>query len=169
MSVRLNSASRRAFGRGAALFALLSVACGGGEEKSAIPVGRTDADLIVVTRQLETAFASTTLKSATRSKKDDLATGWDHRFEEQIDPAKNGVVRRRFRVTLANRSDKVRAIRVDIDYLAPGSRELLKHRALRTVIVAPFTETALSGYTQFRDSREVITEVRASEVEPAES
>ena len=81
-------------------------------------------------------------------------------------PAKDGVVRRRFRVTLTNRSDKVRAIRVDVDYLAPGSREMLKHRALRTVVVPPFTETAISGFTRFRDTREVLAELRAAEVEP---
>lgn len=166
MSGEFKSASRRAGWRGAALLALVVAACGGGGEKSLIPVGRTDDDLVVVTRQLESAFASSTLKSSVRAKKDDQSTGWDCRLEEQVDPAKDGVVRRRFRVTLTNRSDKVRAIRVDVDYLAPGSREMLKHRALRTVVVPPFTETAISGFTRFRDTREVLAELRAAEVEP---
>lgn len=160
--------SRRAFGRGAALVVLLLAACSRGETVKPIPVGATDDDLVVVTRQLESAFASTTLKSTVRSEKDDLATGWDHRFEEQVEPAKDGVVRRRFRATVTNRSDKVRQIRLDIDYLERGTRTPLKHRTLRTVIVPPFTETAISGFTRFRESRGVIAELHASEIEPKE-
>jgi hypothetical protein len=163
----MNHASRRASWRGAALLALLLAACGG-EDNSRIPIGRTDEDLVVRTKPLESALASSAVKSATRSKKDDQATAWDHRFEEQVDPPKDGVVRRRFRVTVTNRSDKARAIRLDIDYLEPGTRLPLKHRLLRTLVVPPFTETAISGYTRFRDSREVLTELRAVEVEPTE-
>jgi hypothetical protein len=163
----LNHASRRATWRGAALLALLFAACGGDKDHT-IPIGRTDDDLVVRTKQLESALASSTVKSATRSEKDDQATSWDHRFEEQVDPPKDGVVRRRFRATVTNRSDKARAIRLDIDYLEPGTRIPLKHRMLRTVVVPPFTETSISGYTRFRDTREVLTELRAVEVEPTE-
>lgn len=158
--------SRRAGWRGAALLALALAACGREEPK--IPVGKTDADLVVVTKQLETALVSSTVKSAAKETKDDGATGWSHRFEEQVDPARDGVVKRRFRVTVTNSSATTRAIRLDIDYLAKGTREPLKHRALRTVIVPPFTETSISGFTRFLDTREVIAELRAAEVPPSE-
>jgi len=119
-----------------------------------------------VTRQLETAFASTTLKAVTRSKKDDLATGWDHRLEEQVDEARDGAVQRRFRITLANRSEKARTIRVELEYRDPASRELLRRRTFRSVVVPPFTEKAISGFTKFRADRSVIGDLRATEIEP---
>jgi len=158
-------ASRRAFGCGAALLAMLLAGCGV-EKQAGIPVGRSDEELVVVTRQLETAFASTTLKAVTRSKKDDLATGWDHRLEEQSDEARDGAVQRRFRITLANRSEKARTIRVELEYRDPASRELLRRRTFRSVVVPPFTEKAISGFTKFRADRSVIGDLRATEIEP---
>jgi hypothetical protein len=158
---------RRAAWRGAALLAVALAACTG-ERIAEIPVGRSDDELVVVTRQLETAFVSSTVKSATRSRKDDLATGWDHRLEEQVDPVRGGVSQRRFRITLANRSEKARTIRVELDYLDPASRGLLRRRTFRTVVMPPFTEKAISGFTKFRADRAVIAELRATEVEPEE-
>lgn len=159
--------ARRASGRGALFFALfVAGACRRESDEALIPVGRSDQELVVVTRQLETAFARSALTGGARPKQDDGATGWDHRFEEKADPPDDGVVNRRFRATIANRSDKVRTVRLDIDYLVPGSRELLRHRTLRLVVVPPFTEKSISGFTRFRADRQVIAELRAAEVEP---
>lgn len=160
-------AARRAFGRGALLLlALLVAGCAGREDEETIPIGRTDADLIVTEEPLEAALAASPLRETLRSKKDDDATGWSHRFEERADAPSNGVVRRRFRITVANRSDKVRTISLDLDYLAPQSRELLRHRTLRLVVVPPFTEKTVSGYTQFVAGRAVVAELRAAEIVP---
>jgi hypothetical protein len=150
---------------GALLLAPLCAGCGG-EKPETIPVGRSDEELVVVTRQLETAFASTTLKSAVRSEKDDLATGWNHRLEEQVEAASGGVSHRKFRITVANRSEKARTIRVELEYRDPASRELLRRRTFRLVVVPPFTERAMSGFTKFRADRPVVGELRATEVEP---
>lgn len=160
-------AARRAFARGALLLLALFVAgCAGREGKEQIPIGRTDADLIVTEEPLEAALAASPMRETLRSRKDDDATGWSHSFEERADAPVGGVVRRRFRVKVANRSDKVRAIRLDLDYLAPQSRELVRNRTLRLVVVPPFTEKTVSGYTQFVAERAVVGELRAVEVVP---
>lgn len=167
MTRAASRASRRAFGRGAALLAIvLLTGCRSEQSAAAIPVGRSDDEIVVVTRNLEAAFVKAPIQAVVSSKKDDGATGWDRRLEEQIDPPENDVSRRRFRITLANRSDKVRTIRVDLDYLSPVTGELLRTRTFRLVVVPPFTEKAISGYTQFRAARSVVTELRAVEVEP---
>ncbi|MGK2858823.1 MAG: hypothetical protein ACSLFQ_16620 [Thermoanaerobaculia bacterium] len=161
------SMSRRALGRGALLSLALFVAgCSGDAERKRIPIGRTDADLVVAEQPLEAAMAASPLREQKRSERDDDATGWDHRFEEQVDPPTNGVVKRRFRVTISNRSDKVRAIRLDLDYLTPESRELVRNRTLRLTVVPPFTEKTVSGYTQFLADRKLFAELRAVEVLP---
>ncbi len=159
--------ARRVFGRGALILALvLASACRRDGDEVVIPIGRSDQELVVVTRPLESAFARSALTGGRRPKKDDGATGWDHRFEEKADPPDDGVVNRRFRATVANRSDKVRTVRLDIDYLTPGTRELLRHRTLRLVVVPPFSEKSISGFTRFRADRQVTAELRAVEVEP---
>lgn len=166
--IRFDSpAMRRAFGRGALLLLVVIVTgCSGGEDEGRIPIGLTDDDLVVTEQPLEAALAASPVREATRSGKDDGATGWDHRFEEQVDPPTNGVVKRRFRVTIANRSEKVRVVRLELHYLAPGSRERARSRTLRLVVVPPFTEKTVSGYTQFLAERKIIAEMSAAEVVP---
>lgn len=160
-------AMRRAFGRGALLFLVVLVTgCFGDGDKGKIPIGLTDDDLVVTEQPLEAALAASPVREATRSGKDDGATGWDYRFEEQIDPPTNSVVKRRFRVTIANRSEQVRVVRLELHYLTPESRERARTRTLRLVVVPPFTEKTVSGYTQFLAERKVIAELSAAEVVP---
>ncbi|MCM2317442.1 MAG: hypothetical protein NDJ92_20020 [Thermoanaerobaculia bacterium] len=166
--IRFDSpAARRAFGRGALLLLVVLVAgCFGDEDKGKIPIGLTHDDLVVTEQPLEAALAASPVREATRSGKDDGATGWDHRFEEQVDPPKDGVVKRRFRVTIANRSDKVRVVRLELLYLTAETRERARSRALRLVVVPPFTQKTVSGYTQFLAERKLVAELSAAEIVP---
>lgn len=166
--IRFDSpATRRAFGCGALLvLVVLGTGCFGDEDKGKIPIGLTADDLVVTEQPLEAALASSPVREATRSGKDDGATGWDHRFEEQVDAPANGVVKRRFRVTIANRSEKVRVVRLELHYLTPESRERARSRTLRLVVVPPFTEKTVSGYTQFLAERKLVAELSAAEVVP---
>lgn len=131
-----------------------------------IPIADTHREIVVETSTLKGDAAFTMFGLREKDEKDDGSTGWKDLLEEQVEPAQDGFVRRRFRVTLANGSDRARQYEIEIDYVAVDDGELLRRRKLRKIFVPPFTQKRVSGYTPIRENRAVHTTLRVKEIDP---
>ncbi len=146
-----------------------SVGCAREPEPTPIPIGATERDVVVRSSPLARDLTMSAVgMRRTGEKKNDRAADWSYSFEERRDAPSDHVVRRRFRLTLSNRSEQAMELGAEIDYVATSGGELLKARKLGTIVVPPFTETQVSGYTPLREDRVARADARVWEVKRTE-
>jgi hypothetical protein len=154
----------------AAAAVLLVSACGKLPDESPdageapIPIAATHREIVIVTSPMKVDMTFSIVGLRRKGERDDGSTGWKEQFEEQVEAPYDGFVRRRFRLTLANGSDRAREFEFEIDYVSEGTGEVILHRKFRKVFVPPFTKKEVSGYTPIREDRTVHTDVRVREV-----
>lgn len=136
------------------------------EGEAPIPIADTHREIVVVTSPLKMDMTFSMVGLRQKGEKDDGSTGWEKSFEEQVEAPYDGFVRRRFRVTLANGSDRVREYLIELDYVSDKSGDVILRRRFRKIFVPPFTTKQVSGYTPIRADRAVHTDVRVREKEP---
>lgn len=90
----------------------------------------------------DTTFAAVGLRP--EADHDDGATDWSASASDRVLGAKDGFVRREFRLTIANRGATAREFHARIDYYAPAG-ELLRRRKIEHMMVPPFTENSWIG------------------------
>ncbi len=151
---------------------LLLLACADAPERETasgeapIPIADTHREIVITTSPLKADMTLTMVGLRRKADKDDGSAGWEDAFEEQVEAPYEGFVRRRFRVNLANGSDRAREYVIEIDYASDSTGEIVLERRFRKIFVPPFTLKRVSGYTPIREDRAVHTDVRVREVEP---
>jgi hypothetical protein len=143
-------------------------ACSPAEERAEageapFPIGQTPHELVVVTTPMKADLTFSIVGLGRKAEKDDGATEWSEGFEEQVEPAREGFVRRRFRVALSNGSDRVRHYRIEIAYVDEENGETVLTRRFRRIVVPPFTRKVVSGFTPIRQDRAVRADARVTE------
>lgn len=129
---------------------LLAIGCAGPPEPPEVRVSQW-RDMRLESRTLEADTAFTAFGLRGQAEHDDGATRWNAQATDQPREARDGFIRREFRVAIANRDSVAREFHARLDYFEPGQGELLKRREIDHMVVPPFTENTWVGSVMIRE------------------
>ncbi|MHB0972191.1 MAG: hypothetical protein ACYC7A_22120 [Thermoanaerobaculia bacterium] len=145
---------------------LLLLACAP-EEQPPAPTITYDRrqEIRIVAEPLESAIARGIIDLPKASSRETRDSGWSYAFIERPPIAGRDTVRHPFQLRIDNRRDTVRFFDATIDYFDP-SGATVRTRALRRLMVPPFTRHTYEGEAAFPADATITTQAAVRPIEP---